>query len=441
MNEFERLLALPDKEKKNRGLLHTPREIAQQPDMWLETANRLLRQREPVRDFLKSAGFCDALRPTSGTPVSAAAESTMGSRCRTREGGVLLSGAGSSEYIGRAAAPALEQALSASVRVAPSTDLVVRPLAHLRPELRFLIIHFARSGNSPESAASFRLAERLSPRSHQLCITCNPEGALAKLAESAAEKSGKARCFLLPEETNDRSLVMTSSFSSMALTAMLIPSLCRSDVSDERMRSLVSSLADAARRVLRQYADELHAAANRPFGRAVFLGDGPCLGVMQECCLKMLEMTEGKVAAGASSFLGLRHGPQVFIDGECLVAASLSSRSYTRQYEIDLLKELRSKKQGMVFIVICHKSDPTVRELADVCVELLPEGEIPDDAYRGIADLVAGQVLALFKCLQLGLEPDSPSSAGTIHRVVEGVRIYPFTENSSPPAGSLPDPE
>jgi hypothetical protein len=38
--------------------------------------------------------------------------------------------------------------------------------------------------------------------------------------------------------------------------------------------------------------------------------------------------------------------------------------------------------------------------------------------------VIAGQLLALFRSLALGLKPDNPSEAGIIHRVVEGVKVY-----------------
>jgi len=39
-------------------------------------------------------------------------------------------------------------------------------------------------------------------------------------------------------------------------------------------------------------------------------------------------------------------------------------------------------------------------------------------------DVTVGQMLGLFKALDLGLKPDNPSERGIITRVVKGVRIY-----------------
>jgi tagatose-6-phosphate ketose/aldose isomerase len=145
---------------------------------------------------------------------------------------------------------------------------------------------------------------------------------------------------------------------------------------------------------------------------------------MQECHLKMLEMTDGIVAARFESFLGLRHGPQVFVNEDCAVVAALSSESRARNYELDMLEELGRKEQGCATMVICGQSDRRIDRLSASVVELFPEGEPVQDVHRVMIDVMVGQILGLFKSIRLGLKPDSPSRAGTIHRVVEGVKIY-----------------
>jgi tagatose-6-phosphate ketose/aldose isomerase len=46
------------------------------------------------------------------------------------------------------------------------------------------------------------------------------------------------------------------------------------------------------------------------------------------------------------------------------------------------------------------------------------------DYLRTPAEIVFPQLLAFHLGLRLGLNPDSPSPGGVIHRVVEGVIIY-----------------
>jgi len=43
-----------------------------------------------------------------------------------------------------------------------------------------------------------------------------------------------------------------------------------------------------------------------------------------------------------------------------------------------------------------------------------------------VLDVMVGQLLALFRCLQEGLRPDSPSEAGVIRRVVQSFTLHPL---------------
>jgi tagatose-6-phosphate ketose/aldose isomerase len=145
---------------------------------------------------------------------------------------------------------------------------------------------------------------------------------------------------------------------------------------------------------------------------------------MQECQLKLQEMTEGRVASRYESFLGLRHGPQVFVNQDCVVVAGLSSDPSVRRYELDMLRELKEKKQGRSTLVVCDRSSPEVEPVADQLIELFPEGRPVPDSFRIMTDVVVGQLLGMFKSMAIGLKPDNPSTTGVINRVVQGVVIY-----------------
>src|SRR5947208_14635454 len=72
---------------------------------------------------------------------------------------IVLTGAGTSAFIGECLAPALARKL-ARVEAIPTTDIVASPDTFLSSRCRTLIVSFARSGNSPESVAAVEFAER-----------------------------------------------------------------------------------------------------------------------------------------------------------------------------------------------------------------------------------------------------------------------------------------
>ena len=93
-NPLCRLLELPEQEKVERGLEHTPREIWQQPDTWKTT-------------YQVCAANQTALGTSCGAPELA--------RGSTSSPAVYLVGAGTSDYTGRALAPLLRSRLGCDV--------------------------------------------------------------------------------------------------------------------------------------------------------------------------------------------------------------------------------------------------------------------------------------------------------------------------------------
>ncbi|MGL5253604.1 MAG: SIS domain-containing protein [Brevinema sp.] len=363
---------------------HTLREILQQPSCWLKTAEIVLKD-EALKAFLSEA-LADINRP------------------------IIVSGAGSSEFVGQSVIQALTKHTSRRVINAPTTDIVTNPGKFNIPNHPALMISFARSGNSPESVASVDLIKKICPSTKHLIITCNKDGNLAKSADK------NTYVILLPEETNDVSLVMTSSFSSMVLASVLIG--VPTDKGLERTRVI----SECITQILDQFPDKIASmVVDQKIDRVQFLGTNDAKGVLTEAHLKMIEMTDGKVATRIDSFLGVRHGPQVFTTKNTLVFAILSSDEYIRSYEIDLLNEMKNKKQGSGFIVVGEGSSKL-----DLPNLLAIETPKLCDCFNVFLAIPVFQLLGLFKSLAVELSPDAPSSSGTINRVVQGVTIYPF---------------
>lgn len=393
MTLFEDLLHYTIEKKEKLGMVHTPKEIRQQPGSWAKTIDLLDERKEELTAFLGRAGL--------------------------RNGGsatVISAGAGSSEFIGSATQSILQTGFQRQVISTPTTHLVTHARDVFLPDHEYVLISFARSGNSPESVATYNEANKYAEKLNHIVITCNRHGALAGKTKS----DSNAVCVLLPEETNDRSLVMTSSFSSMALAAAGLAWLDKFD----DFKTISDSLIKAAERVFSSYGNVIADFASIPFTRACYLGSNTLFGTMQECQLKMLEMSDGKVATRFESFLGLRHGPQVFVDSDCVVIAALATDESVRRYELDLLHELRSKNQGCGVLTICDRKNAEIDETSTHVIELFPDEPGVPDQFRVMTDVIVGQIIATIKCLQLGLRPDTPSASGVISRVVQGVTIY-----------------
>jgi tagatose-6-phosphate ketose/aldose isomerase len=310
---------------------------------------------------------------------------------------VLLTGAGSSAYAASAVASAWPRAVAI-----PTTDLLIDPERYLGDV--DAVISLARSGNSPESAAVVERVRALRPNILQLAITCNQESSLVQ--------SGLNGLIVLDPRTNDRSLVMTGSFSNLVLAGLLLaqPQIAAhtADLATERAKSLLPVIDK-----------ECHRIAARVRDRIVVLSSSPLLGWVHEAGLKILEMTGGHFPVVTETYLGLRHGPMSFLREDTLVLCLLSSDPVRRLYEIDLIQELRTKRLGYSVGIAATVDHGSLFD--NVIPAVLPDA--PDD-MRTPFEVLIPQLLGYHLSRGIGLNPDNPSPDGVITRVVQGVTIH-----------------
>jgi tagatose-6-phosphate ketose/aldose isomerase len=373
-------------ELESRGASWTAREIAQQPAVWNEVASLVASERARLDAFLAPA-LADAAQR------------------------IVLTGAGTSAFIGDCLSPALAARLGRPVEAIATTDLLTSPSTHLAGAAPALFVSFARSGDSPESVAALDLAERLlAGRVRHLVVTCNRNGALARRAGSLANA-----CVLqLPEATHDRGFAMTSSFSAMLIAAALA---FRATVGEA-----VARLSAGAEALLPEAAALAQALVARRFERVVYLGSNELRGLAAESALKLLELSDGGVVAVADSTLGFRHGPKAVLNGRSLVVLLLSNDAHARAYDVDLLQELTRDRRAGHVLALAGRDDGLGS------VERLIAPGMADAADLELVPMLAlfAQTFALLQSLALGLAPDRPDATGTVNRVVRGVTIHPW---------------
>ncbi len=394
-NPLQTLLDLSDQEKAGRGLEHTPREISQQPETWGATY-RLCSERTPeLQEVLRRAGIG---RGSTSSPT------------------VYLVGAGTSDYCGRALASLLRGRWGCDAWAVPSTSLLTEFEEFHRPGREYLWISFSRSGQSPEGVALLERALDRRREIRHLVITCNPEGAMAKLCQ---RNSDRAFALVLDDEVNDRGLAMTSSFTNMVLAGQCVAHL------DDLMSfgDVVSKLSECGRRFLSLAAEVAAEVTTLGCRRACFVGAGALQAVADECALKVVELSAGKVTTLAETPLGLRHGPMSSVDEQTVFVVFLSSEARRRGYELDLLREIDRKKLSRVRLAVTTGDGRDIADLADYRLLLECGPECPDH-YRPVLDVMLGQLIGLFASLRCGLKPDQPSPDGTITRVVQPIKLY-----------------
>jgi tagatose-6-phosphate ketose/aldose isomerase len=369
------------------GALWTAREIEQQPQMLQRTHSQLAGLHAELQKFIA---------PVADNPLAR----------------VILTGAGTSAYIGQCLATVLDRQLAARVDAVPTTDIVSCPHLHLDAAQPLLLVSFGRSGNSPESIQAVTLAESLVKDVRHLVVTCNRDGALT------TARLRQAMTLVLPEETHDVSFAMTSSFSCMMYATLA--AFSKPGAYDGR----IGAIAQSMRRVIQESHHVVQELARGQYERVVYLGSGPFQGLAREATLKLGELTNGAIATCFDTPLGFRHGPKTFINPRTLVIAFVSNDSLTRKYDHDLLDELR--RDGRAARVI----ELTTRPRNDVARDTV---QVPGMAEAADVELLwpyvaIAQLYAFHQSRTLGLSPDNPNKEGTVNRVVQGVRLYPLVK-------------
>lgn len=385
------LFGIDEKKLKNTNSYNTPKEILQQPKLWNETLENFRKLQKELDEFFRKISLDEEFQ-------------------------VVFTGAGTSEYVGNILAPYLNKNSGMDFRSIGTTEILSSPLNYLKKDKKLLLVSFARSGDSPESVGVVNLVNENMKDVYHLFITCNREGALAKISEG----NEKIFLMLMPKESNDRGFAMTSSFSCMLLAGMLSFSPDREKKYSEMKKiiEVVSKEMDARYKEIKRLAEIDHK-------RIVILGSGILSGLSQELALKIMELSAGKVVAVSNTTLGFRHGPKAIVDGETIIFSLINEGKYAKKYDEDLLEEMYYDRTADRIVAYCMEENEKIINNTD---ELMCAGERKvDKELAGLfVYLVYGQIYAFFKSQYLGNATDNPFPTGEVNRVVKKFKVYKF---------------
>lgn len=393
---MEKIFDFSNEYMKEISATHTLTEIYQQPKTWGKTYSQIKDKKEEIQNFINKVIKCD-------------------------DYDVILTGAGTSEFVGDSLFPSLNNLLNHKLKACATTDILATPLNYLSKDKPTLLVSIGRSGNSPESVGTVKVADSVCKNIYHLFITCNEDGALYKYSR------GKDNCYMIPlaPETNDQGFAMTSSFTNMYLAAYLCFNL---DIIDSILSSFSNVVTSGQKFVDTNYSIVPKIINEFPFERVVYLGNGSLKGLAKESALKMLELTSGKVVVMFDTPLGFRHGPKSIINDKTLTVVYVSDDPYTRQYELDLVKEIsRERKENKIVVVLSDKDDE-FSSLSDytICFDVknIPHSLLP------LIYVLFAQTLATYRCLFLNITLDNPCPTGEVNRVVQGVTLYSFEKEN-----------
>lgn len=380
---FSELREVPEGWQRSEGYGHTLDEIWQQPELWRNTARRMNAGRERWEAVTNGAAA------------------------------LVLTGSGSSYYAGKCVETAIQERTGKPVLAIEAGELLLLGAGVLPTARPLVVVSLSRSGDSPESSALIERMLEDEPAVRHLVITCNPEGRMASLWPGEPRVS----VMVLDERCCDRSLVMTSSFTSLVVASLAL------GYREPEYLAAVESVAGGVAGLLNGPMDAVEEFPVEHVERMVAVGSGALQGAALETALKMLEMTDGRVLTRAESSLGLRHGPMCALRERSLLFMPLPSQETRRAYVLDLLEEIDRKGLGGWKVLVGAGPGGVSANKRELVVEM-PELAGLGDEWVAVASVVVGQLLAFRRCRAEGLRPDGPSVENSITRVVGKFRLH-----------------
>ena len=307
---------------------------------------------------------------------------------------VIFTGCGSTYYLSLAAAALYQELTGTPARAVPASELLLNPKTVIPqignpinteqqlPMPTCLLVAISRSGTTTETV---RAVERFKQEDWgDVAVISNYDEALVRLADFP----------VVINKGQEQSVAQTRSFASMFAAATAFAALM-----GERnyLFPALGKLPEVGERLMKKYepfAKEI--GENLNFDRFYFLGSGLRYGLACEVNLKMKEMT--LTHSEPFHFLEFRHGPMSMVNEKAVVVGLVSESNFG--HEIAVLNEMQSLGGRIV-------------ALGESGVDIAFESGIPESA-RGVLYLPVLQLMAFYRSLAKGLNPDRPNNLSAV---------------------------
>lgn len=297
-------------------------------------------------------------------------------------------GSGTSFYLSLSAASIFSYYTRQNSFAIPSAEVILYPdLIFPKSSDDYSAFLISRSGMTTEVLLAGDVIEKdrgITTSS----ITCRKGSELTKY--------GKYK-FLL-NEADEKSVVMTRSFTSMLLQIQLLAD----SISASKHLNQLKRIPKIGESIINNNKSLVEDIINsNNIDSFVFLGHGPLFGIASESMLKVTEMSISISSVYHS--LEFRHGPMSRVDENTLITFFVSKQ--TIGHEKTLIKEMHNL--GAKTLVICDIADREIRRNADFIVELNSGMEYFENL---ILYMPITQLMGYYQAVKKGLNPDEPQN-------------------------------
>jgi glucosamine--fructose-6-phosphate aminotransferase (isomerizing) len=302
---------------------------------------------------------------------------------------VIFTGCGSTYYLSLAAASLYQELNGCFARAVSGGELLlnsqtVLPVKNDTQQNKTLLVAVSRSGTTTETV---RAVEKFKNENRgDVVVISNYEEALSKLGDVN---------IIIPKG-QEESVAQTKSFASMFVAAS---AFCARMAGRDDLVGAMSLLPEVGQRLIHNYKSAAHEIGeNLSFDRFYFLGSGIRYGLACEVNLKMKEMTI--THSEPFHFLEFRHGPMSMVNESAVIVGMVSEANF--KHEIAVLNEM--KTLGGKTIALAESSSGTLSNS-----DILFASQIPEQV-RGVLYLPVLQLMACYRSLAKGLNPDRPTN-------------------------------
>lgn len=294
---------------------------------------------------------------------------------------VVFTGCGSTYYLSLAAATLYQELTGCAARAVPGGELVLNPKTVLTEE-KTLLVAVSRSGTTSETlkaVENFKAQKR-----GDVIAISNYDKALGRLADVR----------IVIDKGQEQSVAQTRAFTSMYVAASLV---CARMAGRDDLVAAMGKLPEGGNRVMGHYepfAKEI--GEQLDLDRFYFLGSGIRYGLACEANLKMKEMT--LTHSEPFHFFEFRHGPMSMVNENAVVVGLYSDGN--RAHEAQVLSEMQML-------------GGTVIGLGENDTDVNVESGIPE-SVRGVLYLPALQLMAFYRSVAKGLNPDRPNHLSSV---------------------------
>ena len=297
---------------------------------------------------------------------------------------VIFTGCGSTYYLSLAAAALYQELTGCPGRAVPGSELLLNPQTILANQ-KTLLVAISRSGATTETV---KAVERFkSDKRGDVIVISNYDEILSRSAEVS----------IVISKGQEESVAQTRSFASMYVAASVV---CARMAGVGHLLDAKSSLPEIGNSLIGKYESlAKQIGGNLEFDRFYFLGSGIRYGLACEVNLKMKEMT--LTHSEPFHFLEFRHGPMSMVNENTVVVGMLSDMN--RVYEAKVLSEMEAL-------------GATLASFGEDEADVQFGSGIPE-SVRGVLYLPVLQLMAFYRSVAKGLNPDRPNNLTAVVRL------------------------